>query len=118
MGFIDDNGEVIVHALNCPRAQVLKASYGPRILSTRWAVSSAKFLATVRIEGIDRHGILQEIIQMISTHLAMDIRKLNIEAVGEVFTCDLVVRVGDTSVVESLCDKIKNIDGVQRAGRV
>lgn len=118
MGFIDDNGEVVVHALNCPRAQVLKASYGPRILSTRWAVASALFLATVHIEGIDRHGILQEIIQMISTHLAMDIRRLAIEAVGEVFSCDLVVRVGDTGVVESLCDKIKNINGVKRVGRV
>lgn len=44
MGFIDDDGEVVVHALNCPRASVLKASYGPRILSTRWAVSDGQVL--------------------------------------------------------------------------
>lgn len=118
MGFIDDDGEVVVHALNCPRASVLKASYGPRILSTRWAVSTAKFLATVRIEGIDRQGILQELIQMISTHMAIDIRKLDIEAVREVFHCDLVVRVEDTEVVEDLCLKVKKISGVQRASRV
>ena len=35
MGYINDNTEVEVHALNCPRAQVLQASYGPRIVSTR-----------------------------------------------------------------------------------
>lgn len=77
-----------------------------------------KFLATVRIEGIDRQGILQELIQMISTHMAIDIRKLDIEAVREVFHCDLVVRVEDTEVVEDLCLKVKKISGVQRASRV
>ena len=33
MGFINDDGEVEVHALTCPRAQVLKASFGPRIVA-------------------------------------------------------------------------------------
>ena len=35
LGFIDDNGDVVVHSLDCPRANALKASFGPRILSTR-----------------------------------------------------------------------------------
>ncbi len=118
MGFIEDDGEVTVHALTCPRAQVLKASYGSRILSTRWATAAVKFLANIRIEGIDRHGILQELIQMISTHLNIDIRKLDIEAEQEVFHCDLAVRVEDARVVEDLCDKVKKINGVKRARRV
>lgn len=118
MGFIDDDGEVVVHALTCPRAQVLKAGYGSRIVATRWETVAAKSLAHVRIEGIDRHGILQELIQMISTHLAIDIRKLNIEAHDEVFDCDLWVRVGDVEVVNSLCTKVKAIDGVQSAARI
>ena len=71
-----------------------------RILNnTRWAEQSGLFLAEVRIEGIDRFGILQEIIQMISMHLAIDIRKLDIEAEEEVFHCDLAVRVHDTKVL-------------------
>ena len=118
MGFIDDDGEVVVHALTCPRAQVLKAGYGSRIVATRWQTVAAKSLAHVRIEGIDRLGILQELIQMISTHLAIDIRKLNIEAHDEVFECDLWVCVGDVEVVNSLCAKIKAIDGVQSAARI
>ncbi len=69
LGFIDDNGDVIVHALNCPRALVLKAGYGNRIVSTRWARSSGKFMAHVHVVGIDRHGILQEITHTIATHI-------------------------------------------------
>lgn len=118
MGYINDNNEVEVHALNCPRAQVLKASYGPRIVSTRWEVASGKFLATIHIEGIDRFGILQELIQMISSHLSIDIRRLNIEAQKEVFHCDLSVRVEDTEVVTDLCNKVKKINGVKLASRI
>ena len=118
MGFIDDDGRLVVHALNCPRAQVLKAGYGSRIVATRWEAVSGKFPVHIHIEGIDRFGILQELIQMISTHMAIDIRKLNIEASAEVFACDLWVRVADVSVVSNLCEKVLTINGVKQATRI
>ena len=118
MGFIDDDGQVVVHALTCPRALVLKASYGQRIVSTRWAVASGKFLAHIRVEGIDRHGILQEITLLISTQLGIDLRRLDIEATGEVFHSDLWVRVEDADVVTTLCNKLLAIKGVDRAARI
>ncbi len=118
MGFIDDDGRLVVHALNCPRAQVLKAGYGSRIVATRWEAVSGKFPVHIHIEGIDRFSILQELIQMISTHMAIDIRKLNIEASAEVFACDLWVRVADVSVVSDLCEKVLTINGVKQATRI
>ena len=118
LGFIDENNEVVVHALDCPRASVLKAGYGSRIVSTQWDVSSGKFLATVHIEGLDRFGILQELTQMISTNMSIDIRKLNIEAQEEVFSCELVVLIEDSQVVTDLCNKINKINGVKRVSRV
>lgn len=118
MGFIDDDGRLVVHALNCPRAQVLKAGYGSRIVATQWEAVSGKFPVHIHIEGIDRFGILQELIQMISTHMAIDIRKLNIEASAEVFACDLWVRVADVSVVSDLCEKVLTINGVKQATRI
>lgn len=118
LGFVTDNNEVEVHALTCPRAMLLKSSYGPRIVTARWDTAGTTFLAHVRIEGIDRHGILQELTQMISAHLNMDLRKLNIEADNEVFSCDLWVRVADAHVVEDLCQKVKKIDGVKTSNRI
>ena len=117
-GFIDENNEVIVHALDCPRAMMLKAGYGSHIVSTEWEVSTHKFLATIHIEGLDRFGILQELIQLISTNLSIDIRKLNIEAKNEVFSCELSVLVEDTQVVTDLCNKVKKISGVKQTSRV
>lgn len=118
MGFINDNGQVEVHTLVCPHAQVLKASYGPRIVSTEWTDVKRQFPATLIIEGIDRHGILQELTQMISTQLNIDIRALHIDTDKEVFHCKLNVLVTDTDTVTQLCAKIKKIKGVQSATRI
>lgn len=118
MGFVNDLGQVEVHSLTCPRAQVLKAGHGTRIVSTSWDEVREKFLAEIHIEGVDRHGILQELTQMISNHLNIDIRSLNIDTDKEVFTCRLTVLVSDTEVVNQLCDKVRKIKGVQNAARV
>ena len=118
MGFINDLGQVEVHSLTCPRAQVLKASFGPRIVSTSWSTVKEKFLAEILIEGVDRHGILQELTHTISNHLNIDIRSLHIDTDKEVFSCRLTVLVSDTGVVTALCNRVKKIKGVQNASRV
>ena len=117
MGYLNDNGQVEVHSLTCPRAQVLKASFGPRIVAIEWESVQKSFLAHIVIEGVDRHGILQELTQMISNHLNIDIRSLHIDTDKEVFHCRLSVLVSDTSAVNSLCSKVKKIKGVQSAMR-
>ena len=77
-----------------------------------------KFLAEIHIEGVDRHGILQELTQMISNHLNIDIRSLHIDTDKEVFGCRLTVMVNDTEVVNGLCAKVKKIKGITGASRV
>lgn len=117
MGFINDDGKVELHELACPRASVLKAGYGSRIVATEWDTVDSTFPVKIRIEGIDRQGILQDITYMISKQLEFDIRSLNITASDEVFSCDLGVKVRDTRVVDTLCANIKRIEGVNKAIR-
>ena len=87
-------------------------------MATRWDSVTERYLAHVHIEGIDRHGILQEMVQLISTHMGIDIRKVDIEASGEVFHCDLWVRVTDAGVVNDLCTKAREVKGVTSAARI
>lgn len=118
MGWVNDDGEVELHALSCPRASVLKASFGKRVISVAWPAQKNTFRTNVRLEGIDRQGILMEIIQVLSQNMQLDLRKLDIEADEGVFHCDLAIKVNDTREVTDICSKLKQIKGVKRAARV
>ena len=117
LGFIDNNNRVVVHKLNCPAAMKLKSSFGDRLLSTKWDLHREKFLAKVKIEGTDRMGILQELIHIISSNMAINIRGLNISAHDGVFDCELSVLVEDATVVSKLCKQVKKVNGVRLAVR-
>lgn len=99
---------------------MIKSAFGPRIVSCRWEAPTASkaFNARVHIEGVDRQGILHELISLISTHLSLNLRDLEIHTHGEVFHADLTVLVNDVGDVNSLCSKIHKIPGVQRAARI
>ena len=118
VGFIDDDRHVVVHKLTCPNAMRLKSSFGGRLLSTKWDNRTEKFPASIHIEGIDRMGILQELIYIISTNMAINIRGLNIAANEGVFSCELTVLVEDTNVVTALCKQVKKVKGVNSAARM
>ncbi|MDE5728230.1 MAG: RelA/SpoT family protein, partial [Duncaniella sp.] len=121
MGFITDFGQVEIHSLTCPRAQVLKAGYGSRILAVEWEEEKsvpANFETMVHIEGIDRRGILSELTAKLSNDMDVDIRSLDIRAKEEVFTCDLTVKVSNTGAVDALCRSVLKIKGIRKAERI
>lgn len=119
MGFIEDDGTVTVHSLTCPRAALLKATYGHRILMTRWEETpETRFKAEIQLEGIDRRGILQEISSVVSGGANIDLRQFSIEATNEVFTGHLTVKVSDAEAVDVLCNQLKKISGVTTATRI
>ena len=119
VGYIDDDNNVVVHKMDCETATRLKSSFGNRLVATQWEESPqvTSFMATIHIEGIDRMGILQELIHEISINMSINIRNLNIEANQGVFTCNLVVRVSDAAIVVRMCRQIKKINGVKSAVR-
>lgn len=117
VGYVNEANDVIVHKLDCPTAMRLKSVDGGRLVQTRWDAGSAKFPASIHVEGIDRLGILQEIIYIISTNMAINMRALNIKAEQGVFRCDLDVLIADVNVVTNLCKRLKRVKGVNSATR-
>ena len=118
LGYVEDDETVVVHKRECPVAMRLKSSFGPRLVSTQWEASeSLSFPAKIEIQGIDRIGILNEITRVISNELIIDMRGLTIKANEGVFTGTVDIMVHDTRVVESLCNKLRKIKGVQKVAR-
>ena len=117
LGFVDDDENVILHKVSCPNAMRLKSAFGSRLVATRWGGVADKFIATISIDGIDRHGILEEITSTVSKKLSINIRGLSIAARQEVFHCDLTVQVDNVDTVTTICDALKKIKDVKFARR-
>ena len=118
VGFVNQNNIVEVHKLTCPNMMRLKSSFGGRLLQTHWDDHSTKFLATIEVTGIDRMGILQEIAYLISTSLMINLRRLDIKANDGGFRCEFDVLVSDTNVVNQLCKRMHQVQGVKSATRM
>ena len=118
VGFLNDAGYVIVHKMDCSTLARLKASYGSRLLQTQWEDHTERFQASIRIEGIDQVGILQSIVNIISTNMSINMKRMNVTSDQGVFNCDLDVQVSDATVVTNLCREIKKVKGVNSAMRM
>ena len=114
LGFIDGKHQVEIHKRACPVAARLKASFGNRILDAKWDMHKRLFFdATVRLQGIDRMGMLLDIAQIVSSQMSVNIRKLTIDSDDGVFDGTIELRVHDRDDVRSIMDKLKTIDGLQ-----
>ena len=86
LGYVDENDRIIIHKRQCPVAAKLKSSYGNRILATEWDThKELSFLVYIYIKGIDSMGLLNEVTQVISRQLNVNIRKLTIETNDGIF---------------------------------
>ena len=118
VGFLTEDNKVIVHKMDCSTLARLKASYGSRLLQTQWEEYSDRFQATIHIIGIDQKGILQSIVNIISTNMSINMKRMSVTADDGVFKCDLDVLVSDVTVVTNLCREIKKVKGVNSAMRM
>ena len=118
VGFLTKSNTVVVHKMDCPTLARLKASQGSRLLQTQWEDHGDSFEATIHIEGIDQKGILQSIVNIISTNMSINMKQMNVTSDQGVFNCDLKVLVSTASVVTNLCREIKKVKGVNDATRM
>lgn len=117
LGFVNEDEEVVLHKVSCPIAMRLKSAYGSRLVVTEWGGNSSNFLSSISLDGIDRKGILEEMIDVVSNKFSIDIRSMNIHTSNEVFHCDMSFHVDKAETVDNLCDKLRNIKGVKFAQR-
>ena len=118
LGFMEDDGMLVVHKRQCPVAMKLKSNYGERIISAVWETHKMlSFPATIEVKGADRVGVLCEIIRTITEEHAMNISKMNVDTKDGMFELYVTVYVHDVEDVNNLCmDLMKNktINSVNR----
>ncbi|MDD3079297.1 MAG: RelA/SpoT family protein [Paludibacter sp.] len=119
LGYVDETETVIIHKRNCPTAAKLKTNYGDRLVSAQWATHKAlSFVEVLEIKGIDKKGVLIEILKIISEKYGGNIYKMDIETNAGIFVGHFFIYVHDTEDIELLCKNIRKIDEVSSVQRV
>ena len=119
LGYIDDNNRIVIHKRQCPIAAQLKTSFGYRLLAVEWETGKAlNFPVNVYIKGIDGIGVLNQVTQVISQQLNVNIHKLNIESNDGIFEGRIQLYVHDVDDVNTICTNLKKIDHIKKVTRI
>ena len=119
LGYIDNKNQIEIHKRACPVANKLKTSYGNRILDAKWDMHKKLFFdATIRLGGIDRRGLLNDVTRVLSNQLNVDIRKVMFTTEDGIFEGWIDLRVHDRDNVKSIIDILKQVDDLKEISQI
>jgi GTP diphosphokinase / guanosine-3',5'-bis(diphosphate) 3'-diphosphatase len=119
VGYKSPNETIIIHSSKCPTATKLMSSHGNLIVPAQWTSHKIlSFLSGIRIQGIDKIGIVNSITNVISHDLNANIRKIAIETHDGIFEGIIELYVHDTKHLNNLIMNLFKINGVVSVNRI
>ena len=110
-GFITIGEGVKIHRTNCPNAVSLMSNYGYRIIKAQWknteVKNETKFLAGIKIIGIDDVGVVSSLADIISKNMGVNMKAITIESHDGTFEGTISVFVEGTKHLDNLINNIK-----------
>jgi GTP pyrophosphokinase len=108
-----------IHRTSCPNAINLMANYGGNIVRVQWAEGQGAFdfLASVKVVGFDKQGMLAELIDIMTNKARLNISNVQIETQGKMFEGIFSVFVSSNLVLERLIKRIEKVSNVIQVSR-
>ena len=112
-------GAIEVHRTSCKKAVDEMSKYGHHIVKAKWRENEKiSFLAGIRIKGIDRKGLLQEMARVISEVWNINMRSLAMESSEGTFEGTMMVYISDAANLAHLMENISKIEGIESVTRI
>lgn len=114
VGFIQNDGTIIIHKKSCPEADSLASKFGDKIVTPKWIVDTwATFPVRLQMSGIDRMGLFHEISDKISQQHKISFKAININSQDGIFEGYIDIWVHDTETMDNVIDLLLHISGIQ-----
>ena len=117
LGFpIEDT--IVIHRTVCPEAQTLMSTFGSKIIKAQWTENTPiSFLTAIKVVGLDKQGMLIELLKVISNALKINIRKVTIASRDGMFEGVFGLYISDKENLEHLMEKIRKVPNVYTVSR-
>ena len=118
-GFLTINDGIKIHKMNCPNAISMQSNYAYRIMQAKWIdTTKQEFKAILKVSGVDKKGIVNNLTRIISNSMDVYIHNINISGDEGVFEGKLSISVKNKTQLTKLIMNIKKVEGVQKVERV
>ena len=117
-GFITVNEGIKVHHKECPNALSLQSNFAYRVIPAKWIDSSSdEFAAVLKLSGIDRKGLVNEVTRMISNTKNVNINKINFDSEDQFFTGMIQLTVQNKTILDKLVMTLSKVNGIDKIVR-
>ncbi|MDH5602921.1 MAG: RelA/SpoT family protein [Cyclobacteriaceae bacterium] len=117
-GFVTVGEGIKIHRTVCPNAPELLSNHAHRLVKAKWASQRQKaFLVGLKIVGVDRVGLINDVTMIISEELKVNMRSMSIETESGIFEGEIMLYVNDKKHLELLRNKLEKVEGVANVSR-
>ena len=120
IGFKDTDNVIHIHKKSCKKATELESKQGYTIVKDPvWNTENRNhsYPARISVYGMDRLGILSDVTKYISFVMGVNIRHLDFNSNGGVFTGDIDLLVTSKKDLDTIIKKLTKIDGIEKVRR-
>jgi len=117
-GFLTVVDGIKIHRSDCPNAIQLRANYAYRILKAKWvSKDEIDFIATINIKGIDKLGLMNNVTQIISNQMNVNIKGINISSHDGIFEGVITLKVHNVAFLKELTEKLAKVEAISSITR-
>ena len=117
-GFITVNEGIKIHHKECPNSLALQSNFAYRVISAKWVDSSSEeYNAVLKLTGIDKKGLVNEVSRMISNNMNVNINKINFDTEDSFFTGEIHVSVPNKNILNKLVQNLSRVNGIDKIVR-
>ncbi len=119
-GFVTTQGKISIHRFDCPNAKRLLERYPYRVIPIRWITTGNEIYkeAIIRLKGRNEVGLLNEVTNIISNDLNINMRSVSINTKGNRFEGKITLMVKSNDHLNWVIHKIGKVNGVEKVTRV
>ncbi|MCX7954922.1 MAG: RelA/SpoT family protein [Bacteroidales bacterium] len=119
IGYLAEPNVIEVHKKDCPIAIKKIANNGSKAVMLEWVPEKRlTYLVQIKLSGNDRMGLANEITNLLSNEMEINMRTIHLEATDGRFTGYIELYIHDSYNLKELIKKLKDIKGIGQVVKV